>query len=199
MITYLNRSHSLFHESEQQLPEFKRLGLKWNEQLEPLDTYIHNPLDSYAAMYNLWVSLNQNVHSAVLDSKKLFSHSSTLYVFSLIERDARIQAYLRENRQNADAIYLLSYFLSNNILKWIYLVLKENEENQILEDCRRYNYFKLLDPEQPPTSKGEQLYYTNQKIITSLIARDFQKRKRFQYCVEHSVARCEVILLAPSL
>lgn len=184
----LTVQHCLVSLTEDELLKFESLYQKWSPQLPPLTAKIHNREDALATVLNCWKLLRRYPKVTITKVEKNFSHQYNFYFMEKLNAAAEIPEFLRSWQNDADRLFILSYYLGFHFMRWIdFVLIRNNKEtaNEVFDKNQSRRYY-LLDEQDLQNSNDETLYI-QQRLITSLLARDDTRRNRFSQLVEQAI------------
>ncbi len=184
----LTVQHCLVSLTEDELQEFEHFYQKWSAQLPPLTAKIHNGEDALATVLNCWKLLRRYPRVTITKVEKNFSHQYSFYFMEKVNASAEIPEFLHKWPNDQDRLFILSYYLGLHFMRWIdFVLIRNNKEtaNEVFDKNQNRHYY-LLD-EQDVQAADDETIYIQQRLITSLLARDDTRTNRFNQIVEQAV------------
>ncbi|KGR85826.1 hypothetical protein [Lysinibacillus odysseyi] len=184
----LTVQHCLVSLTEEELGEFESFYRRWSPQLPPLTTKIHNEEDALATVLNCWKLLRRHPKVTVTKVEKNFSHQYNFFFMEKLNISQELHAFLKDWKNDEDRLFVLSYYLGLHFLRWIdFVLIRNNKEtaNEIFNKNQNRHYY-LMD-EQDMQHSDDDTLYIQQRLITSLLARDDTSTNRFSQIVEQAI------------
>lgn len=184
----LTVQHCLVSLTEEELKEFEGLYKKWSPHLPPLTAKIHNEEDALATVLNCWKLLHRYPRVTMTKVEKNFSHQYNFYFMEKLNASQEIPDFLHRWRNDENRLLILSYYLGHHFMRWIdFVLIRNNAEtaNEVFDKNQKRHYY-LLDEQNVQDSYDESLYI-QQRLITSLLARDDTRTGRFSQIVEQAI------------
>lgn len=172
MFSKLEIEHSLYEIEMTKLQEFKDLAKEFESPTLSIldDERVHSKLDNYAIVLNNWLFLQENYENIYFKPDKMMPYASNFYIIEQLRKNPALTRYLDKVSFNKKYEFEFAYFLSEQLLIWVYDVLKTNQSTQvIMHDNKERDYFKLLD-EQDISMDPTHHIYLEQKYVTQYLA-----------------------------
>ena len=187
MYTQLTTNHSLFILEESDLQHYLAIVSTCSfdttlEHAKPLAT-----VDSWNVSFDIWCMLNENTHNFLLNEQKAFAYSCNFYCLNILRKNKRVQEFYRTHVQDEKMLVIFSYYLAVEMLHWTECLLETRQEGiELMERNQNRNYF-LLHQEEGILDDPQHTIYIEQKLMTSLLAQDFNQTDSFHRHVKNAI------------
>lgn len=185
MFSQLEIEHSLYDIDLEKLQEFKQLAEKFDNSSSVIlnDDRVHSKLDNYAIVLNIWLFIQENEESLYFNPDKMMPYASNFYTFEQLRRNQALKRYLDKVSFNEHYEFEFAFFLSEQLLIWVYEVLKNScSTAEIMEDNKERDYFKLVDELDISKDSTHELYL-EQKHVTQLLAHNISTTDDFSKAI----------------
>lgn len=188
----LTVQHCLVALTEEELMEFEALHRVWSPHLPSLTAKIHNEEDALATVLNCWKLLRRYPKVIITKVEKNFSHQYNFYFMEKLNASPEIPDFLNRWQNDSDRLFILSYYLGLHFMRWIDFVLIRNNAETASEvfDKNQKRHYYLLN-EQDLQDNADEALYIQQRLITSLLARDDTRTNRFSKITEQAINQTE--------
>lgn len=190
MFNKLEIEHSLYVIDMRKLEEFKQLAQNFDKSSSMIleNNRVHNKLDNYAIVLNVWLFIQENEESLYFNPDKMMPYASNFYTFEQLRRNQALRRYLDKVSFNKQYEFEFAYFLSEQLLIWVYDVLKNNQSTtEIMEDNKQRDYFKLADDLDISMDQSHHLYL-EQKYVTQLLASNISTTDDFSNVILKAIS-----------
>ena len=184
----LTVQHCLVALTEEELGEFEALYQEWHPHLPSLTARIHNEEDALATILNCWKLLRRYPKVTITKVEKNFSHQYSFYFMEKMDTSTEILPFLDRWQHDDGRLFVLSYYLGLHFMRWIDFVLIRNNADAASEvfDQNQERHYYLIN-EQHLEDNADEALYTQQRLITSLLARDNSRTNRFSKITEQAI------------
>ncbi|MGM9950173.1 MAG: hypothetical protein ACI33P_08585 [Lysinibacillus sp.] len=184
----LTVQHCLVALTEEELREFEALYQEWNPHLPSLTANIHNEEDALATVLNCWKLLRRYPKVTITKVEKNFSHQYNFYFMDKLDASPEIPDFLNRWQHDSDRLFVLSYYLGLHFMRWIdFVLIRNNAEtaDEVFNKNQKRHYYLLS--EQELQDNADEALYIQQRLITSLLARDDTRTNRFSKITEQAI------------
>lgn len=193
MFLELELKHSLYDIKQEKLDFFKEIATHFIQENTTIlkNSTIHKTIDNYAIVLNIWLFLQENREDIYFIHDKMMPYASNFYTFEQIRRNHPLNEHMQSIAYNDDYAFILAYFLSEELIKWVYETLKSHHETvEIMELNRERDYFKLANDEalsQNPTH----ILYKQQKYVTKTLAANMATKEDFNRAIKKGIKQAK--------
>lgn len=191
MFKELELEHSLYDIKIEKLSDFKNLASHFLQQRNTILQHatLHNELDNYAIVLNVWLFLQENRENIFFISDKMMPYASNFYVFEQLRRNEMLKEHQNAIEYSDKYAFILSYFLSEEIIIWAYEALKLNEKTaEIMHINRKRDYFKLASDHSLANDETHSLYI-QQKYVTKALATNIATSGDFNRAIKEGIKK----------
>ena len=184
----LTVQHCLVALTEEELMEFEARHRDWSPHLPSLTANIHNEEDALATVLNCWKLLRRYPKVTITKVEKNFSHQYNFYFMEKLNASTEIPDFLNRWQNDSNRLFILSYYLGLHFMRWIdFVLIRNNAEaaNEVFDKNQKRHYYLLN--EQDLQENADEALYIQQRLITSLLARDDTRTNRFSKITEQAI------------
>ena len=188
----LTVQHCLVALTEEELMEFEAHHRDWSPYLPSLTANIHNEEDALATVLNCWKLLRRYPKVTITKVEKNFSHQYNFYFMEKLNASTEIPDFLNRWQNDSNRLFVLSYYLGLHFMRWIdFVLIRNNAEaaNEVFDKNQKRHYYLLN--EQDLQENADEALYIQQRLITSLLARDDTRTNRFSKITEQAINQTE--------
>lgn len=187
MISQLTKQHSIYTCDEHKLSQFIALYELYTPSLSPIEITPLNEIDTIAAIFNQWISINGYKSRPVMKMSKYFTHSFSYYVYALLDFDIDAQQFIDKYKDDSRMLFIFAYYVTKKSLQLLNRLLIEHKRDDLLNNLKKLNYFALDDPVSTPKDFLQRAYFKNSKDIARYFASDYKNNYRYKYCIDHAI------------
>ncbi|MFF5994076.1 hypothetical protein AAGS61_04840 [Lysinibacillus sp. KU-BSD001] len=184
----LTIQHSLYPISPIELKEFEVLYTTWADVLTPLTVKIHNRDNALAAVLNCWVFIRHYPFITIPNMEQHFIHRCDYYFATLLNNSAEIAEMTQTWKEDADRLFIFSYYLALYFMRWVdFVLVEENAEiaAAIFKLGQKREYYLRTTEHLSPVSR--KAIYLKQCLTTSLLTRDNAHFQRSEQIIKQSI------------
>ncbi|WP_431028918.1 hypothetical protein [Lysinibacillus sp. LZ02] len=184
----LTIQHSLYPISTIDFREFEVLYTTWEDALAPLTVKIHNRDNALAFVLNCWVFIRHYPFITIPDMEQHFIHRSDYYFATLLNNSAEIAEMTQTWKEDADRLFIFSYYLALYFMRWVdFVLVEENAEiaAAIFKLSQKQDYYLRTNEDLSPVSR--KAIYLKQCLATSLLTQDNARFKRIEKIIKQSI------------
>lgn len=187
MVEQFTITDSIYDITDDDVKRFKQL-VKENEMLVMIDHHsIYGPRDNWRIIFNTWLLFYENERNMVMDYTRSVYYSSNFYCAELVRESADLKNFFSQMKKEEPSIYLISYYVGRELLKWMYNLLATSPEGQqLFRENYFKDYFKLAsNPE--VRSNYQHPFFKHQKFITNLMSQNYRSSNDFQQHIQIAI------------